>query len=248
MDGAELDAFAALLRKLNRVCALSEADEATIRGLPWSIESKVARSILIREGEHAALCSVLLDGYVAKGKTALNGSRQIVSFHMPGDLLDIEHVFFRPSDHNLHTVTNVVVARVAREDLRSVTLSRPGLAEAFWCSSLLDAAIYRQWLLNVARRNAKSRVAHMLCEFTVRASMAGLGSPAAFEFPMTQVEIAHATGLTPVHLNRIIGDLAEQGLIVRRKGRLSIGDWIAIQRTAGFKPAYLETNARVLLV
>ena len=98
-------------------------------------------------------------------------------------------------------------------------------------------------MLNVGRRDAKERVAHMLCEFAARRQAAGLGTPEQFELPMTQEEIADATGLTTVHVNRTLHALAADGVIVRHRRHYQIADWPRMQRVADFDPAYLHAAA-----
>ena len=120
---------------------------------------------------------------------------------------------------------------------------RPAINEALWRDSLIDASIFREWVLNVGRRDAKARIAHMLCEFASRRQAAGLGSPERFELPMTQEQIGDATGLTPVHVNRMLHALAADGVIVRDQREVEITDWPKMRRIADFDPAYLHAAA-----
>jgi CRP-like cAMP-binding protein len=117
------------------------------------------------------------------------------------------------------------------------------VAEALWRDTLIDASIFREWVLNVGRRDAKSRIAHMLCEFLMRCESAGLGSAERFDLPMTQEQIADATGLTSVHVNRMLRALEEDGVIHHRGREIRVGDWALMKRVAGFDSTYLHAAA-----
>ena len=108
--------------------------------------------------------------------------------------------------------------------LRDLARQRPRVGEALWRGTLIDASIFREWVLNVGRRDARQRIAHMLCEFAVRREAAGLGSPESFVLPMTQEHIADATGLTAIHVNRMLQALGNDGVIQREKRQVAIAD------------------------
>lgn len=243
MTANDNDAFSQVIRKLERLAPLNQADRDAIRSLPFRMKTAPPNAYLVREGEVVTECSVLLTGYACRHKASSNGGRQIVSFHMPGDILDLQHLLLSRADHNLQTITEATVALVSAEHIRRVALERPAVGEALWRDTLIDASIFREWVLNVGRRSAKSRVAHMLCEFAARREKAGLGSPERFELPMTQEQIADATGLTSVHVNRMLHELADEGVIVRDKRDVTIRDWAQMCRVADFDPAYLHEAA-----
>jgi CRP-like cAMP-binding protein len=198
---------------------------------------------LVREGDTTTDCCVLLSGYACRYKTTSSGGRQIVSFHVPGDILDLQHLLLSRADHNVQTITEATFAWVPAAELRRIAQDRPALAQALWRDTLIDASIFREWVLNVGRRDAKSRIAHMLCEFAARREQAGLGSPERFELPMTQEQIGDATGLTSVHVNRMLHELASDGVIVRNKREVEISDWARMCRVADFDAAYLHEAA-----
>lgn len=172
-----------------------------------------------------AECALLLHGYACRHKTTSEGARQIVSFHLPGDLLDIQHLLLTRADHSVQAITEVVVAGVPVPALKALALGRPAIAAALWRDSLMDASVFREWVLNVGRRSAKARIAHMLCEFAVRREAAGLGPPDRLELPMSQEQIGDATGLTAVHVNRMLHELEVDGLIERDRRQVRIVDW-----------------------
>jgi hypothetical protein len=112
-----------------------------------------------------------------------------------------------------------------------------------YVSALVDASVFREWVLNIGQRDAKSRVAHMLCEFAIRREAAGLGSPERFDLPMSQEQVGDATGLTSVHVNRMRRALGEDGVIDRNKRDVRITDWKRLRDIAGFDPMYLHNVA-----
>jgi len=232
-----------MIAKLARLSHLGSDDRTAIRTLPVTVAELAANRPLIREGQAAGDCHLILDGYVCRYKLASNGGRQIVSFHMRGDVIDLQHMLFNTVDDSVQTITTVKYARFPASALRQVAQERLMVAEALWRDTLVDASISREWVMNVGRRDAKSRVAHLLCEFAMRRELAGLGSPERFELPMTQEQIGDATGLTAVHVNRMIRSLDEDGAIVRYHRSIHIADWNNMRQIADFDPMYLHGTA-----
>jgi CRP-like cAMP-binding protein len=235
--------FGLVIRKLNRLAPLERADIDAIRSLPFKVGAVGANRHIVREGDVVSECCVLLSGYACRHKTTSNGGRQIVSFHLPGDILDLQHLLFSRADHNLQTITAATIARVPVAELSRIVQERPALNNALWRDTLIDASIFREWVLNVGRRDGKTRIAHMLCEFASRRAAAGLGSPQAFEMPMTQEQIGDATGLTAVHVNRVLQELGRDGVIARDKRKVQIADWQRMCRVGDFDPTYLHAAA-----
>jgi len=239
----QIDAFGAMIRKLERLANLDEIDRAAIEALSFQVSTVAPGETIVREGQRVSQCCVLLDGFAFRHKVAANGNRQILSFHLPGDILDLQHLFLPRADHNVQTITAAQVAWIPIDALRSLIRERPAVGEALWQDSLIDASIFREWVLNVGQRDAKSRIAHMLCEFAIRRAAAGLGSPEQFELPMTQEQIADATGLTSVHVNRMLQSFGAEGVIRRDKRNISVANWDRMRRVADFDPAYLHAAA-----
>lgn len=236
-DNNAFDLVVARLNKLNR---LSPACTAAIAALPFVREVVPADAHIVREGQMATHCCFLIDGFACRYKVAHDGGRQIASFNMAGDILDLQHLLLSVADHSVQTITTATYLRVPSAALRLLTQEHSDLAEALWRDTLIDASIFREWVLNVGRRDAKTRIAHMLCEFAVRYQAAGFGTPERFTLPMTQEHIADATGLTPVHVNRTLRVLSEAGLIARDGRKIVIADWKRMQQAADFDPLYLH--------
>ncbi len=243
MQANDNDVFGTLIGKLTRLSRLEADDLNAIRSLPVIIAEAQSHQFLVREGESTGDCYLILGGYVCRHKLASNGGRQIVSFHMAGDIVDLQHLLFAKADHSIQTITDVKYAKFPAKALRQISQDHPLIAEALWRDTLIDASVFREWVLNVGRRDAKSRIAHMLCEFAVRRQAAGLGSPERFDLPMTQEQIGDATGLTSVHVNRMLRALEEDGVIARNNRDIHIVDWDEMRRIADFDPMYLHAAA-----
>lgn len=240
---ADDDIFGLVIRKLESLARLDDVDKQALRALGLRLRIAPANHLLVREGDRPADCCMLHSGYACRYKTTSHGGRQIVSFHLPGDILDVQHLLLSRADHNLQTITRATVAWVAADELRQLASDRPRIGEALWRDSLIDASIFREWVLNIGRRDSKARIAHMLCEFAFRREAAGLGPPERFELPMTQEQIADATGMTSVHVNRMLQALRDEGVIARVKRDLEIVDWPRMQAIADFNPNYLHAAA-----
>lgn len=235
--------FDMMIRKFERLANLTDQDRAAIRTLPHRVANYSSNHLLVSEGELRSECCLLLKGYACRFKETSSEDRQIVSFHMPGDLLDQQHLMLPRADHGVLAITDVVTAWLPAKNMRELLQDYPAINEALWRDALIDASIFREWVLNVGRRDAKARIAHMLCEFAARREAAGLGSAARFELPMTQEHIADATGMTSIHVNRTLFALAKEGLIARDKRFVEIIDWDRMRRAADFDPAYLHAAA-----
>lgn len=239
----DADPLKAVIRKLHRLSALGDADQQAFRELPFRIATVPAVRYLVREGDQVTECCLLLDGFACRHKMTAAGGRQIVSFQLPGDILDLQHLFLPRADHNVQTVTDATVAWVPCAALKKLSQDRPAVAAAIWRDTLIDASVFREWVLNIGRRDARSRIAHMLCEFAARRAAAGLGPPESFRLPMSQEQIADATGLTNVHVNRMLQELGQLGVIARDKREVKILNWDLMRRIADFDPAYLHSAA-----
>jgi CRP-like cAMP-binding protein len=237
------DPISRLAARLRLWSILTDADEAALQALPYSIRTIEPNQIMIWEGEKPAHTCLLLAGYTFRQKTAGNGGRQILSIHLPGDIVDLHNSLLGEADHNVQALTRVEAAYFRVEAIRALVLAHPQIAMAMWCETLVDGSIFREWTLNVGRRDARTRIAHLLCEFAVRLEgleEVGMRGHLRYELPMTQDQIADATGLTAVHVNRTLKSLERDGLITRTKRAVTIGDWQKLVAAGDFDPRYLH--------
>ena len=229
-----------LVRKIHAHHPLSPEDRAAIVALPFKHRNLEARAYTLREGDRPDRCAVLLSGFAFRHKVTGDGSRQIMSIHIPGDALDFQNMFLHESDHNVQMLTRGTVAEIPREPLEKLVLENPDVARAVLVFTLVEASIFREWVLNIGRRDARSRIAHLLCEFAYRMEAQGLSIESVYELPMTQEQLADATGLTAVHVNRVLQGLQREGLIQRERRIISFVDWQRLRDVADFNPRYLH--------
>ena len=237
---SDTSSLGALFRRWKRRLPLSGGDEAALVNLNWVRKQYQRDAYLAREGEPTSVCTVLLQGFAFRQKILSDGSRQIMSFHIPGELLDIQNCLIEVADHNVQAMTRCLVAVVPKELLMDVMSDRPNVRRAIWLDSLLDASVFREWVVNVGRRDARQRIAHLLCELALRMKAAGLGDGPMFDFPLTQEHIADAVGLTAVHTNRTLQVLRKAGLITLTASKLTILDWDALAEVGDFSERYLH--------
>ena len=229
-----------LLRKLETHSSLSEEDRQAILSLPYTMKTLEAGSYTVREGDAPSHCAVLLSGFAYRQKLTGDGSRQIVAIHIPGEPLDFQNLFLDVADHSVQTLTRAELAIVPRAELQELARTRSGVGHAILVTILVEASIFREWVLNVGQRDARSRLAHLLCEFAVRLETQGLEEQYGYELPMTQEQLADAVGLTPVHVNRTLKALEADGLITRNRRQVHFPDWERMRGVADFNQRYLH--------
>jgi CRP-like cAMP-binding protein len=196
---------------------------------------------VVREGDRAEYSCVLLSGFAVRHKVVAGGFRQIVAIHMKGEMVDLQNSLLGTADHSVQMLTAGKVAMIPREHILRIAFERPAIGKAMWIDTLVDASVFREWIANVGRRNARTRVAHLLCEFGLRLKHAGLGQEAGYQLPMNQEQLGDATGLTSVHINRTIKALEAEGLIDRATPRsITIGDWKKLAEVGDFDSGYLH--------
>ena len=242
MSSASTAPLSPMVRKLELWLPLDDDDRLAILGLPHTIRERKANEFIVREGDTPTHSCLLLSGYAYRHKVAGNGGRQIFSIHMKGDVVDLHNSILRRADHNVQALTTVEMALIPVRAIRELAIERPQVGQAMWYETLVDAAIFREWTLNVGRRDGRTRTAHMLCEFGVRLQAAGLGSKIQYELPMTQEQLGDALALTSVHVNRTLKALETEGLIERDKRAVRVVNFDELARAGDFDAAYLHLN------
>jgi CRP-like cAMP-binding protein len=230
-----------LIRKLESIAPVSDAERGAIAALPITVRELKADADIVRDQDRPSQCCALLEGFACRYKLLPGGKRQIMSFYIPGDIPDLQSLHLEIMDHSLATVVASKVAFIPHEVVRSFLRAHPRIADVFWRDTLIDAAVFREWVVNVGRRDAYARIAHVLCEVYVRLRAVGLVNGQTFEMPITQAELGDATGLSTVHVNRTLQELRGNGLITTQKnGRVVIEDWERLKEAGEFDPTYLH--------
>jgi CRP-like cAMP-binding protein len=231
-----------MLQKFERRAPLNDGDRNALLELPFRLQKVEAGRYIVREGSTARTCALIISGFAVRQKGTPDGSRQIVSVHIPGDFVDLEGALLSTADHNVQALTRCELALVPVEAILALVAEHPMIAKAMWVDTLVDGSIYREWVLNVGRRDARERIAHLLCEFARRLEVAGLAAKDGYELPMTQEQLADATGLTPVHVNRTLKAMDKEKLLVRNRRFIGIPDWERLRDVAGFNELYLHLD------
>ena len=229
-----------MVRQLGRHAELSDDDRRALAGVPFVRRKLNMGHYLARAGDQACEHIVLQSGYAHQHKIASAGGRQIVSIRMPGEAVSWTCLFFDRVDYSAQALTPIEAAVVQRDALRDLIAARPAVSKAILMATLIDAAISSEWLLNIGRRSAIARVAHLLCELAARMDTIGLADGASYQVPLTQEQMADILGLTGVHVNRMMKQLTESGVIARHGRCIQFPDRDRIARIAGFDARYLR--------
>ena len=230
-----------LVRKLSYRTKLDAQDREAILALPHTVRKMDAHSYVVREGDRPSHSCLLLEGFSIRHKCVAGGKRQIMAIHMKGEMVDLENSFLGRADHNVQMLTAGKIAMIPKEEVAGIAFERPAVGQAMWLDTLVDGSIFREWIANVGRRDAQTRVAHVLCEFALRLKHAGLGDESGYHLPMTQEQLADVTGLTSVHVNRSLKNLETDGVISRVSPReIVIGDWKRLANKGDFDSLYLH--------
>jgi CRP-like cAMP-binding protein len=227
---------------------LAIEDKAAVLTLPHTERNLEPDHYVVREGDKPTHSCVVLSGLAIRHKITAVGARQIVNFHMAGDVVDLQNSLLTISDHNVQALTKMKAAFIPREAVLELAFSRPSVGTALWLETLVEGSVAREWITNVGRRPALKRIAHLLCEFAYRLDAVGIGPECNYELPMTQEQLADATGLTPVHVNRTLKALAAAGLVRRTRRSVAIADLQSLEDFGDFRSTYLHLPQHALPV
>jgi CRP-like cAMP-binding protein len=231
-----------LALRLDAYTKLSYDDRRAIERVSRNTRDIAPRRDVIREGEKPRYVHLILEGWACRYKSLPDGRRQIVAFFIPGDFCDLNIYVLGQMDHSVGAITRVKVADISREEMDQLTADRPRITQALWWQELVNGSIQREWTLNVGQRSAYERIAHLLLEMFLRLECVGLTNGSECDFPLTQNDIADATGLTAVHVNRTLQELRKAGLIVLQGRTLAIPDLGALKNAALFNSNYLHLD------
>jgi CRP-like cAMP-binding protein len=207
-----------------------------------TVREVAARRDLIREGEKPRGVNLILEGWACRYKQLPDGRRQIVHFFIPGDLCDANVFILKEMDHSIGAISRVRYGEISPSDFEEMMAQSPRITRSLWHNELVNAAVAREWVANVGQRTAYEALAHIFCEMFLRLKSAGLTDGDSCEWPVTQTDLADATGLTAVHVNRTLQELRRAGLIELTGRRLTIGDLPALMQVSMFNANYLHLD------
>lgn len=232
------------VQKLSGFTDLTAGDVAVLESATARPRKYVAKHDLIREGDRPGPVLVVLDGWACRYKILPRGTRQITAFLMPGDACDLHIGMLAQMDHSIQTITPTLVATIARVDMDAILDAHPNIARAMYIAQLVDEGTLRAWIVSMGRRSSLERVAHLMCELYLRAMAIGLSLEQAHALPLSQLVLADALGMTPVHINRVFKELRQSGAMSLRRGILLITDPVKLVQIAGFDENYLHRRIR----
>ena len=194
---------------------------------------------LWRKGDRIDRHAILVEGFMFRSVTR-NDQRHIIGILVPGDLIDFHGLGIDSIDHDISAAGNVRLGLADSETLREAIRADSEIGRAVWLSTLLDAAMHREWVQKFERLDAPRRIAHVYSELRFRLALAGFTNLRTVRTTFTQIDLADMSGVSAIHANRAVAKLRELGLGEIRRGDFYCNDWDALTRFAGFDPAYLH--------
>jgi len=232
------------LRKLERFVNFSDDERALLKHHTRRTVEMPAKREIASEGQDPKYVHLIVSGFASRQKILEDGDRQIVAYLVPGDFCDLHVFILREMDHAISTLTPCTVAQLDSDDI-AILCERPAIAKALWWSTLVDQSILREWLVNVGRRSAEERIAHLFCELMTRLGSVGLvDAENRFLLPVTQTELADTLGLTVVSVNRMIRNLRNQGMIALEGKQIVVRDVDRLKAFSGFTGNYLHLDEK----
>ena len=221
---------------------LSNEEKQVLEDGIESVRQVPGRKQIVRAGDLIETSTLLIEGFVCRYMDDREGQRQLVAVHVPGDFVDLHAFPMKRLDHDIATLGPVKIACFEHRTLQSITERYPHLTQKLWFSTLLDAAMHREWIFRLGRLGAEGRLAHLFCELNVRLEMVGLARDGMFALPMTQPDLAEACGITGVHVNRVLRSLRERGALTFKANEVRILDRKALATIGEFEPDYLYAS------
>lgn len=218
---------------------LDAEDLAELERAASEVKELPQNKMLAKAGDLIRNSTFLIDGLIARYMDDRKGLRQLVAVHVAGDFVDLHGYPLQRLDHNVATLSPCRVALVPHERLDGILARRPGLAKMLWFSTLLDAAMHREWIFRLGRLDASARVGHFLCEMEAKLNAVGRSDGLNFDLAMTQADLGEACGITSIHINRTLRELRDAGLVDVGRPTVHILDKPKLMKLSDFDPSYL---------
>lgn len=226
--------------RLGDMVELTPAERAALGQLEARERVLRRNMTLQRENDRSAELYVLRKGTMMSSVLLDDGSRQILRFHFPGDLLAVTNMIYSDATETITALSDCVVSPFERSVLSALMLANPRIAALILVYNQIERAALADRLAALGRTSAKARVAAILIEIRNRNAIHPTdgASESGFVLGLTQEEIGDATGLTAVHVNRMLRQLEEDRMISREGGRVSFRDEAGLTREANFVDRY----------
>lgn len=233
----------AFIARLTATADLSGSARQALEGLVGNVRLYAANYDIVRQGDRPSQCCIILEGWVCRNKLLAEGRRQVAALHFAGATPDLQSLFMPVMDHNITTLTEARVGFIPHASLRELLAREPSLALTFWRETVVDAAISREWVVNLGSRQAQERIAHLFCEVATRLKCMGqatrIGNLLTIAWPLSQSQLAEITGLSNVHVNRSLKALRASKMVEITRGWVTIHDLAGLMAFARFNPDYL---------
>ncbi len=248
MNQSEKTALQLFVKRLVSRSILSGAEIDALLGLTGHCTQIAAHVDFVGLGHEVNHACLIVDGLVGRFGQTRNGIRQITSLYIPGDVADLPSVVSPRSCWSLGALADTTILQIPHTDVRKLAAEHPGIAEAFWRDCVADGSMFSEWVVNVGRRNALSRVSHVFCEMAIRCEESGRGDRSSYPLPITQPDLGDATGLTGVHVNRTLRELRTSGIVELQAGVVTIHDWQRLASVGDFDAAYMLLGGPALRI
>lgn len=235
------------LTKIQRHTRLTDEERAAFLNLAGEAYSVAADTDMVRRGDPIDSTCLVVEGLLARIVDTQSGHRQIAALYVPGDMPDVHAAMMTTATATLHAVSATRVARMQRNDIDALLQKYPVLVEALWRETIIDSIIAMEWTANVGQRQAKSRLAHLFAEMAVRFGRV-TANRFRYQLPMTQENLAEATGMTPVHVNRTLQALRANNLLDLSGGWVEVQNWSGLVALAEFDDSYLKHDRPLRLL
>jgi CRP-like cAMP-binding protein len=239
MSSPQGSALQLFVNRLASRSILTAEEESALLGLQGRFKQVAAHVDFVRVGDVVDHSCLVVEGLVGRFGQNRDGARQITCLYIPGDMADLPLVVSPKSGWGLAALTGTTILRLPHAELRGVAARHPGIAEALWRDCVAEGSIFSEWVVNIGRRGALARIAHLLCELAVRCERAGHGDRHSFPLPITQADLGDATGLTSVHVNRVLRELRTQSIVTMRGGIVTIHDREKLISVGDFDDGFL---------
>lgn len=230
------------IRYLQRRDHLSVTDMARLRALETESLCFGPGQVIVPRERLVQRSCMMLRGMSARSHLLVgrNEARVITALHVPGDFVDLHGFVLSGLEHDVVAVGPAEVEFVSHDQLREITENYPHLTRLLWMSTVIDAAVHRQWLVAAASLRSNAHLAHLLCEIYTRLNAVGAATDLQFQLPLLQRELADILGYSPIHVNRAVRDLRDRGLIRWSGSEVRILDWKGLSTLSRFDPTYLD--------
>lgn len=243
MASSNPSALQPFLKRLEDRSVLGFDEQQAFLNLPFEAIQVRPNQDFVRQGEQLTNSCFVVEGVIGSFKQDLEGNRQIVAIFINGDMVDLHSAVVPEAPCALQALTDTKILKVPHVAIRHIAHKYPVLCEALWRHCVVDAGILMEWIVNVGRRDAKTRMAHFFCEIACRVAPDEPKDGMVIPYPITQFQLSDILGLTAVHINRTLQALRSEDLLESvERSMQRILDWDGLVAAGDFNPAYLHLD------